>query len=123
MSDLRKYIIVSLLITTGCGGFVDEKGNHQAFTPAPLLIRNLPTGDDDYSQGFRDGCNDYIGIAGFGGQRLMDSSTFPTALVTSNDNMKYRYDPNKALHNELYALGMKHGGNYCGIAANAAVGY
>lgn len=117
------YVILSLLGLAACGGVTDKDGNHHILTPKPLFIRNIPAGNDSYSAGFRAGCNDYMGIAGFGGHRFHDPYTFAGMFGAQVSNQAYQYDPSRGLKEPLYATGHAHGSNYCGIASNAAVGY
>jgi len=83
----------------GKTNFIDEDGRLGAFTPKPLLMGELPQGDDDYSQGFRDGCNTAISILGTGFQSTMFEDIY--------------YDFDKILESSDYFKGKTIGFDYC----------
>ena len=106
---------------SACMHLTNADGSHHFLTPKPLFIRNLPKGEDSYSFGFRSGCNDSMGLNGYGMMRLHE--------VTWGDSLlhplkyQYQYDANRALDDDQYGLGYGHGFSYCGTAANAVVGF
>lgn len=88
------------LFLVSCGNDLKEYyGRHGALTPTPFFMGKLPDGDDNYSQGFRDGCNTALSTVGTG----MLSATY-------DDNY---YDYEKSLNNNDYYKGRTIGFNYC----------
>ena len=61
---------------------------------------HMPRGDDNYSQGVRDGCQTYMGIMGSGMLRSLDSKI---------DGYRMTDDPD-------YLRGYVDGGEYCTFA-------
>lgn len=89
-----------LLALQACSNDLKEyHGRHGMFTPAPFAIGQIPQGDDDYSQGFRDGCNTAYGIMG-------------TGMLSSSYDSNY-YDYEKSITNNDYYKGRTIGFNYC----------
>lgn len=95
-------VVASILTLCGCYQNIDAHGNAGLFTPTPILLRNLPKGEDDFSRGFRDACYNFIGQAGYGMSRLFDKSADPEFLKTDN----------------LYWNGYRHGDRYCSVYVN-----
>ena len=71
-------------------------------TPRPMLIRNLPDGDDSYSEGFRAGCNTMLGIVGTGYLRTL----------------KINVDGYRMVEDKLYTRGWSDGANFCTFSLN-----
>lgn len=65
--------------------------------PHPLFLRNLPSTNDSYGQGFHDGCYTYIGIAGEGFNRF-----YP-----------FKMDLERSLQDHMYRRGMEDGRGHC----------
>lgn len=101
----KKFLHISVLIAcammvSSCASDLKEYfGRHGPFTPAPFLIGDMPDGDDDYSQGFRDGCNTSHSIIG-------------TALMSATYDDIY-YDVEKSIKSDEYYKGRTIGHNYC----------
>lgn len=72
---------------TGFGG---------SMSPRPFLMRNIPGGDENYSQGFRDGCSTTI--------------NFGVGLVRSHP---FKYDVIRGLKDKEYYAGYRAGTVYC----------
>ena len=96
------YAMVALLLLcvimfSACS-FSHEKlgGRHGLFTPSPMFM-NLPQDDSDYSQGFRDGCNQAISITGSGLMRMHG----------------WQYDVNRGIENKDYYSGFRAGTSAC----------
>jgi len=99
-----KFIYLTLLtiLLNACAISLDEYGRPgRMFYPKPLFLSNLPQGDDKYSQGFRDGCYNFIGQNGYGMARLYDRPINPIYIT-----------------DDLYQEGYRHGDRYCGIYIN-----
>ncbi len=120
---MRKIImlIISGTCLSGCLRLTNPDGSWNSLTPHPMFLRNIPTGNDSYSQGFRAGCNDSMGLSGYGALRFHE--------VTWGDSLsqplkyQYAYDANRAITDNQYSLGVGHGYGYCGVAANAVIGF
>ena len=114
-------LIIATLSLSACMKLTNEDGSWNAFTPRPLFLRNIPKGQDGFSQGFRDGCNDSLGLNGYGGLRFHEvtwGNSIAKPLI-----YEYNYDANRAMDDEQYSLGVGHGFSYCGVAANAVIGF
>jgi hypothetical protein len=74
-------------------------GRHGMWTPKPMYFGDLPMGDDDYSQGFRDGCNSALGTMTQGFMR----SSFDDVYM----------DVNRNIAKDEYNKGWNQGHNYC----------
>ncbi len=107
-----------LLLVFTASGCVNSDGTWNALTPRPLFIRNIPEDNSSFSQGFRAGCNDSMGLSGYGALRLHEIK-----IDSGNLEYKYFYDANRAMNDEQYSLGFGHGFSYCGVAANAVIGF
>lgn len=96
----RLLIHLSMLfLLSGCAGDLAEYfGRHGMLTPEPAGLADMPQGDDDYSQGFRDGCNTAISITGSG-------------FLSTYDPIFYDFD--KSLSSPEYYRGRTVGKNYC----------
>ena len=71
MHSLQTYLSWTLIALTFAGcDTVTADGKPGIFSPQAVFLRNLPQGDDNYSQGFRDGCYNAIGTNGYGLQRI-----------------------------------------------------
>ncbi|PIR39246.1 MAG: hypothetical protein COV35_01650 [Alphaproteobacteria bacterium CG11_big_fil_rev_8_21_14_0_20_39_49] len=114
---MKVYLFISALffVLTGC---VNSDGTWNAMTPRPLFLRNIPEDGSSYSQGFRAGCNDSMGLSGYGALRLHE-----VKIRKGKMEYKYFYDANKAMSDGQYSLGFGHGFSYCGVAANAVIGF
>jgi hypothetical protein len=112
---MKIFILLLAFTLTSCVG---SDGNWNAFTPHPLFIRNIPEDSSSFSQGFRAGCNDSMGLSGYGALRLHEIKIENGAL-----RYQYLYDANRAMEDDQYSLGFGHGFSYCGVAANAVIGF
>jgi hypothetical protein len=93
------FILLTSFLLTSCAGDVKEYYGHWGtWTPKPLGMRNLPDGPDDYSQGFRDGCNSAI-------------STIGETLLRNYDEMQM--DVERNIKYQKYNQGWTNGSNYC----------
>lgn len=101
-----KFIPVFILLTfatlTGCDT-IAANGKPGFSSPRALFLSNLPQGDDNYSQGFRDGCYNFIGVNGFGMQRIFTKS--PRVA-------------DELYMDALYRRGYTDGDRYCGVYVN-----
>ena len=68
-------------------------------TPRPAYMGEMPQGDDPYSQGVRDGCNNAISILQSGPMRSMYEQNY--------------VDFARTLEDPLYNRGKNVGFNYC----------
>lgn len=75
---------------------VSEEDN-VIFSSTPALLRNLPQGQDGYSQGFRHGCKSLLGAVGTGMLRLN----------------KAHIDGYKLTQDRMYARGFSDGASHC----------
>lgn len=66
-------------------------------SPMPQLLRDIPEGTDSFSEGWRDGCNTYVGFVGSGLVQLRG----------------FTYDINRSLQDKQYASGFREGANIC----------
>ncbi len=96
-------IILSQFFTAGCSSMVDSAG-YPSFGPMPLLLRNLPQGNDIYALGFRNGCYSQVGIDGVGPLRM-----YSTHSPNPPESLRYP---------ELYRLAYTNGSEYCGPYVN-----
>ena len=93
---------LALLLLSSCSGnipvFRDPNlPTDTILTPRPMLIRNLPKGDDSYSEGFRDGCNTMFGIVGTGYLRTL----------------KINVNGYRMVEDKVYTRGWSDGATYC----------
>lgn len=112
--NLWKSIRVSLVMATimisstaclpnlGLRNFTGVKSTPVTDTPPVVLsrrayVRGLPTGNDSYSQGFRDGCQTILGTTGAGTLRLLPE----------------RIDPERLVNDPLYLRGWHDGDGVC----------
>lgn len=103
-------VILAILIglnVTACSGNIPllREPNLQTdtiLTPRPMLIRNLPDGDDSYSEGFRAGCNTMLGIVGTGYLR----------------SLRINVDGYRMVEDKLYTRGWSDGANFCTFSLN-----
>jgi len=72
------------------------KGKHGMFTPHPAFLE-LPQGDDSYSQGFRDGCNTFLGSVSEAGVR----------------GHSFAYDVNRGIEDRDYYIGYRIASDIC----------
>lgn len=82
-----------LLLPTGCisRNFTGVKSvpvTTDQWIPRRAYVRGLPTGDDSYSVGFRNGCQTAFGLVGAGVMRLLPEKIDADKLV--NDKMYLR---------------------------------
>ncbi len=97
-------ICLASLQLSACGiPTLSENGKTSVFSPKPLFLRNLPQTDDNYSQGFRDGCYNFIGQTGFGFQRMYDRPPRAT---------------DELFMDRLYQRGYTDGDRYCSAYVN-----
>lgn len=110
MGRLNVFILLTLVgLTTGCSKdriwILKEKiGNDDNvwLDPSPAFLRNLPRGDDSYSQGFRDGCKTTVGIVGPGfqrtaapiidGYRMVEDKIYTRGYLDASDQCAYHID-------------------------------
>ena len=104
MRHVLRLITVLLgtgILLAGCEGLSLKQPIDQTqdtiFRPNRLLLRNLPQGQDSYSQGFRDGCETYLGIVGAGALRLLPEHV----------------DGWRLTEDRVYARAFADGGTYC----------
>ncbi len=110
MKNIRKlalYLLVyhSIWIITSCATTA-ENGKASALAPQPLYLAGVPSSDDNYSQGYRDGCYNAFGNNGFGLIRLHNN--YPR---TSDD----------LYMNSMYRRGYKDGDRQCSVYVNNEV--
>ena len=98
---MKKILIAGTLLcfTTSCieGAFSMPKSWNWGWKARPFMARGLPDGDDDYSRGFRDGCQSVLGVVSQG-------------LVR---NIPHRYDGWKLTSNKFYSTGFLDGEEHC----------
>jgi hypothetical protein len=106
LDKLKKLLLFIALLpisacgtNTGAGWFMDEGGRLGTLTPKPLFLGELPQGDDDYSKGFRDGCNSAISVVGTGLQSMFYEDIY--------------YDFDKIVDSPDYYKGKTIGFDYC----------
>ncbi|NDF12554.1 MAG: hypothetical protein EB060_07075 [Proteobacteria bacterium] len=88
-------ILTVVLALSACQPTAGDFGG--AFSPHPFQMRNIPSGDDSYSVGWRDGCQTFTGAVGEG---LLRTQPFS-------------YDINRALEDSDYYKGWRAGMTYC----------
>lgn len=71
--------LIAIFFISGCAnqlGIIRQglQKENSILSPGPLLLHNLPQGDDSYSQGYRDGCETFVGIVGTGVLRMLPST-------------------------------------------------
>jgi hypothetical protein len=59
-----------------------------------------------------------MGLSGYGLLRLHE-----VKIENGKIGYQYFYDANRAMSDEQYDLGYGHGHSYCGVAANAVIGF
>jgi hypothetical protein len=94
--------LASLLALTACDT-IAENGKPGFSSPKPFLLNGLPQGNDNYSEGFRDGCHNAIGHNGFGMQRIF------TKPPRAQDELYM---------DALYRRGYRDGDRHCGVYVN-----
>ncbi len=80
-------------------------GKTHAYNPEKFLPRaarknvfnNTPSGEDSYSQGWRDGCDTYLSIVGTGFYQMIPE----------------KWDPERQVRDPLYQRGYRDGGSFC----------
>jgi hypothetical protein len=94
---MRNIVALSLFVAllTGCATGYGDFGS--AFNPRPFLMRNTPSGDDAYSQGWRDGCQSITGVVSEG-------------FVRGNE---FAYDAERGVYDNKYYKGWRDGLSYC----------
>ncbi len=124
---IKSLLLITLLASniSGCSLTDHSTGKHHALTPTPPFASDIPQGDDSYSIGFRSGCNDSVGLAGFGAQQFHDphAAGIFRSTPSKGEGTGYYYDFERALNDPDYNMGYDDGKNHCGYAANAAIGY
>ena len=88
-------LLIVFVSVSGCVTF-NPDGKLSWSTPQGLLV-TTPDGDDDFSIGFRHGCNTALGIMGSGFLRLHG----------------FEYDINRGIENQEYYRGYRHGTDAC----------
>lgn len=94
--------LLSLLAVSACDT-VAANGKPGIFSPRALFLRGLPQGEDNYSQGFRDGCYNAIGNEGSGWQRIFSKP--PRAA-------------DELYMNAIYRRAYSDGDRYCSVYVN-----
>lgn len=110
--NLQLCLLLSFGLT-GCNWFFNDPRNplmqlpsiDSTYGPGPMMVRNLPDGDDSYSQGFRDGCETYVGMQGTGFVQMKE----------------YSWDNNRMISDPMYNKGIVDGRNYCTYVWHPAV--
>ncbi len=97
------FITSILSLLSACLPTISENGKPSSLAPTPFLMGSLPQGEDNYSQGFRDGCYNASGQNGFGFVRLFDKA--PRAS-------------GKLYMNNLYRRGYRDGDRQCSVYVN-----
>jgi hypothetical protein len=100
------FIFASVILLSACYNIVGQVDKGHAFSPRPLLLRGLPQDSSDYSQGFRDGCYQFIGVNGLGVLRMYQRPIAPENIDQNHP---------------LYQQGYQHGDRYCGVYVNKGV--
>ncbi len=90
------FIIAVLLAVTSCAGAGSDSFT-SSIVSKPLFMSNLPEGDDEYSVGFRHGCQTQVASIGSGFNRL---NTF-------------NYDALRGIESPDYYKGFRTGIIYC----------
>lgn len=85
-----------MLMLSGCGINLAPT-EFGTLSPLPPLMRNIPQGQDSFSQGWRDGCNSYLSFTGSG-------------FIQARD---FTYDINRSLTDKMYASGFREGASLC----------
>lgn len=92
-------MVALAMVLSGCVEsleITDPKG-FSSYTPTPMLMRDIPEGQDSFSIGWREGCNTYLGFTGSGFLQMRS----------------YTYDVNRSLTDKMYAAGFREGASYC----------
>ena len=89
---------ITLITLSACSG---SWNGTEKFVPNPFLLKSLPQGNDSFSQGFRDGCYNFIGQMGYG---IMRFHNVPVQVGYIYDN--------------LYRQGYEHGDRHCSVFVN-----
>lgn len=104
MKNLVITILLSnLILLAGCVTTVSENGKTGSLSPIPMFLKNLPQDEDNYSQGFRDGCYNFVGQNGNGLLRMYEKSPRMTDGLYLD---------------KLYRQGYADGDRYCGVFVN-----
>jgi hypothetical protein len=98
MKNFTLVVTLLMLLLTGCQA-IQRNSFAGGITPDPFLMRGMPQGGDSFSQGFRDGCYQFIGNSGYGAHRLLPDASPAVDMVN---------DP-------LYQTGYNHGDRYCSV--------
>jgi hypothetical protein len=93
-----REVAAALIFAAALSGCV-SRGDYGSgmFEPRPLLMRNIPSGDDPYSQGWRDACQTFTGIVGSGMLKMEP----------------FAYDPERGVYDKEYYKGWRDGITYC----------
>ena len=67
-------------------------GEKTFMLPRRAYVRGLPTGDDGYSVGFRNGCQTGMGVIGTGTMRLLPERIDSEKLIDDNMYMRGWHD-------------------------------
>lgn len=98
IKELSLFSVLILVVLSGCQA-IQRNSYSGGITPDPVFLRGLPQGQDSFSRGFRDGCYQFIGNAGYGMHRL-----FPDAAPAAD-----------MIDDKLYHTGYSHGDRYCSV--------
>lgn len=90
-------ITAMTLMLCGCMDQLIDSNGFGSYSPTPVLMRNVPQGNDSFSVGWRDGCNTYLGFTGSG---LIETRSFT-------------FDINRSLSDKQYAAGFREGASMC----------
>lgn len=93
-------MVAIALFASGCSMIPREMYEPRelgSFSPTPMLLRDIPQGQDSFSVGWRDGCNSYLGFTGSGLMQFRG----------------YTYDINRSLTDKMYAAGFREGASLC----------
>jgi len=99
-NKILTFSIILILSSCNLGIFkqtIKVDGKQSIANQTPFLMRNLPKGDDSYSQGFRKGCVVFSSIVGGG------------ILRVNNLNL----DGYRLARDKLYTRGFMDAASYC----------
>jgi hypothetical protein len=107
-------LIVTLFLMASCS--MTAKDNRLAWYTPKLwrFSKNIPQDDSSYSSGFRAGCNDGMGVSGFGGLGLHEIRHYGFGQAYDFDRAKKDTDYTKGYGEAFY---------YCSSSANSVIGF
>ncbi len=105
MDCVKAFVIAAIIGVSGCSYLpasadlseITSPTKFGMFSPMPFYLRGIPDGNDSFSEGWRDGCNTYMGFTGSG---LLQMRGFT-------------YDIERSLKDKPYAAGYREGANIC----------